>query len=155
MAQTSTSIWRIVVLAFTIIGHGRQAGADAAGSPQSSLAHEAAYSRAQASEGQQVYQMKCTACHLDSLAGGTNESPPLRGKHFLSNWDHKPLRALYSRIITTMPSNDPGSLTEKQTLAVLAYLLEQNGFPLSNDGGFESADSLNNVELSAPQSSSE
>lgn len=41
-------------------------------------------SRAQAAEGLAVYASKCSSCHLDSLAGGMNESPPLKGERFLS-----------------------------------------------------------------------
>jgi hypothetical protein len=39
------------------------------------------------------------------------------------------LRALYSRIISTMPSDNPGTLEEKTVLDIVAYLLERTAFP--------------------------
>src|SRR5690348_3649223 len=87
------------------------------------------YSENQANSGQETYARKCSSCHLDSLEGGVNQSPPLKGGDFVSHWDGKPLRELYSRILSTMPVNDPGSLTKKETLDLVAYILERNAFP--------------------------
>jgi len=87
------------------------------------------YTSAQAASGKVIYSKTCTVCHLDSLAGGVNEAPALKGKQFLSDWEGKPLRSLFGRIISTMPSDDPGSLSEQETLDVLAFLLEENTCP--------------------------
>ena len=89
------------------------------------------YSAAQAAEGQTIYMAKCSTCHLESLGGGMNESPALKGRPFVADFENKPLRNLYSRILSTMPLNDPGSLSDKEALAVVAYLLMENGFPSS------------------------
>jgi S-disulfanyl-L-cysteine oxidoreductase SoxD len=86
------------------------------------------YSTAQAASGQAVYTKNCSSCHLDSLTGGMNESPALKGDQFISDWNGKPLRELYSRILTTMPQDDPGSLSDQEALDVLAYILQQNGY---------------------------
>jgi cytochrome c len=87
------------------------------------------YTPAQAASGKDIYTKSCTVCHLESLAGGVNEAPALKGKQFLSGWEGKPLRLLFGRIISTMPSDDPGSLSEQETLDVVAYLLQENGYP--------------------------
>ena len=39
------------------------------------------------------------------------------------------MRAFYSRILSTMPENDPGSLKENEVLDVIAYVLQAQGFP--------------------------
>ena len=108
------------------------------------------YSQQQAAQGQTVYIAKCTLCHGPALQGGVNESPPLRGQRFLSDWDQMPLRALYSRILSTMPKADPGSLSSEETLELVAYLLQQNGFPTSNARSFASADELNSIRFVPP-----
>jgi S-disulfanyl-L-cysteine oxidoreductase SoxD len=87
------------------------------------------YSKAQAAAGKEVYTKRCSLCHLDTLAGGVNESPALQGNPFLSEWQGKPLRELYGRILTTMPQDDPGSLSNQEALDVVAYILQQNGYP--------------------------
>jgi cytochrome c len=104
------------------------------------------YTQAQARSGKKTYNEKCSSCHLESLEGGTNESPALKGDDFISHWDGQPLRALYSRIISTMPSNDPGSLSEQQTLDVLAYILQKNGFP-SGEKPLQLPDELNKIRF--------
>ena len=108
---------------------------------------EGIYSPAQAAEGQSVYVAKCSACHLENLSGGMNESPALRGEQFVADFANKPLRNLYSRILSTMPLNDPGTLSDKETLAVVAYLLMQNGYPSSPNRSLANPESLDNIEF--------
>jgi|SRR5579872_2873101 len=91
------------------------------------------YAVEQAEAGKAIYAQKCASCHRDSLAGGVNESPPLKGAQFMAAWQGMPLRSLYSRILSTMPKSDPGSLSEAETLNLLAYLLQENGFPPSTE----------------------
>jgi hypothetical protein len=68
------------------------------------------------------------------------------GAAFTSHWSGKPLRALYSRIISTMPITDPGSLSEKETLDLLAYILQGNGFPPGKERT-TSAKELNTIQF--------
>jgi mono/diheme cytochrome c family protein len=104
------------------------------------------YTPAEAASGKAVYASQCSLCHLDSLAGGGNESPALKGAAFISDFDGKPLRSLYSRIISTMPSSDPGSLSDKETLDLVAYILQQNGFPAGKKA-LGSPDALNKIRF--------
>ena len=114
--------------------------------------YDGVYTLAQAKSGKVVYRAKCGSCHLNSLAGGANQSPALKGDRFLSHWDGKTLRNFYSRIISTMPFNDPGTLSEKDTLQVVAYILQVNGFP----NGIKvatSADDLNSIQFTVKRRS--
>ncbi|WP_310498046.1 cytochrome c [Sandarakinorhabdus sp.] len=86
------------------------------------------YTPDQAARGDGVYQQACGACHGAAL-GGTGEAPPLIGGEFISHWDTMTVGDLYDRVRTTMPQNNPQSLTREQYADVLAYLLKANGFP--------------------------
>jgi len=48
---------------------------------------------------------------------------------FISNWSGQSLGDLFTRIHTTMPQNDPGSLNNAEVAQVLAYILSYNQIP--------------------------
>jgi quinoprotein glucose dehydrogenase len=89
---------------------------------------EGIYAAAQADRGSTLYATACGSCHGANLSGGAY-GVPLAGEAFMSNWQGKPVRALYSRIITTMPPTDPGSIAERDLLDLVAHILKANGFP--------------------------
>ena len=45
------------------------------------------------------------------------------------SWQGHALADLYGYVRNSMPKSDPGSLTERQYILVLAYLLKLNGMP--------------------------
>jgi cytochrome c len=125
------------------------AAAQAHGTPGLTV-RDGVYSAAQADSGKVLYTSQCSLCHRESLAGGVNESPPLKGARFLSDWEGMPLRALYSRILSTMPKADPGSLSEEDTLSLVAYLLQQNGYPAASRA-LGPPDALSSILFTLPQ----
>ncbi|HEX4634789.1 MAG TPA: cytochrome c [Rhizomicrobium sp.] len=82
----------------------------------------------QAAQGKTVFENKCLTCHGAELNGG-EMAPPLSGAMFLSNWTGQSLGDLFTRIHTTMPQNDPGSLNNAEVAQVMAYILSFNQFP--------------------------
>ena len=106
------------------------------------------YSTAQADRGRGIFDAKCETCHGAALDGGTL-APALKGREFLSSFQEKPLRRLYSRVISTMPPDDVGSLTEAETLALVALLLRANGYP-AGERELGRADELNSIVVAAP-----
>jgi polar amino acid transport system substrate-binding protein len=87
------------------------------------------YTKAQAEAGQQVYTQHCVACHGDKLQG--KSAPPVAGSAFLKkakalDWSVADMRNL---IVTTMPRDNPGSLTPQQYADVTAYLLAVDCYP--------------------------
>ena len=95
------------------------------------------YSDAQASKGEAVYQDKCAKCHGTELTGG--DAPDLVGAGFASDWDGLTVTQLFDRTKTSMPQDNPGSLSRDDTAAIVAFILEKNGFPsgandMSSDG---------------------
>ncbi len=86
------------------------------------------YTGEQADRGAGIYAQRCGACHGAAL-NGTGEAPPLVGGEFVSHWDTLTVGDLYDRVRTTMPQNDPMSMTREEYADVLAYMLKNNGFP--------------------------
>ena len=85
------------------------------------------YSEAQATRGASAYEASCAGCHRADLGGNTG--PPLREQRFEREFAGKDLKALYTRVATTMPRNAPASLADAVYLDIVAYMLRENGFP--------------------------
>jgi cytochrome c553 len=83
----------------------------------------------QVSNGKSSYDGVCARCHGVQLTGGTDGGPALKGSSFLAHWDGDTLASLYIKIRDTMPRNTPGTISEEVKIEILAYLLQQNGFP--------------------------
>jgi hypothetical protein len=104
------------------------AGASPAMAQSSNTVWDGVYSAAQAEQGHNVYAQSCAPCHGAGL-NGTGESPALMGGEFLDHFDGSTVGDLFDRIFRTMPKNLPGSLKLDGYAAVLAYILQANGFP--------------------------
>lgn len=91
---------------------------------------------------------RCAACHGNQLEGG-QEAPPLRGEEFWAEWDQKTARALYGRIISTMPPDSPGSLVEKDVIDVVAFVVQKNGLP-AGSSRIDHASDLDGIRLQRP-----
>ncbi|MGD0435937.1 MAG: cytochrome c [Bryobacteraceae bacterium] len=107
------------------------------------------YSESQAKNGQIIYRKVCSNCHAEDLAGAEH-APALKGDPFWREWDQQKARLLYRRIISTMPSDDPGSLPEKDVIDIVAFLLKENGLPVGAKA-IESANQLNDITLERPK----
>jgi mono/diheme cytochrome c family protein len=86
------------------------------------------YTDAQAARGAAGFSARCANCHGADL-GGTGEAPALSGAKFLSDFDGLSLGDVFDRIRTTMPQDNPGSLTRDEAADILAYLLKANALP--------------------------
>jgi mono/diheme cytochrome c family protein len=106
------------------------------------------YSNEQADRGRTLFEVKCQSCHGDALEGGTL-APALKGREFLAAFQRKPLRRIYSRIISTMPPEDAGTLTEAESLALVALVLRANGYR-AGDAALTRADDLNAIVVEMP-----
>jgi alcohol dehydrogenase (cytochrome c) len=85
-----------------------------------------AFTPDQAVAGRVLYQARCAACHLADLHG-SNEAPALAGSNFLSVWQSRTTVDLFNRIRTSMPPNNPGSLSDQDSINIVAFILEANG----------------------------
>ena len=83
------------------------------------------FTEAQAASGRSAYNDTCQGCHGANREGA--EGPALKGEAF-ARWLGGPASELYHYRATTLPINDPGSLTPATYAALLAYILQTNGF---------------------------
>jgi mono/diheme cytochrome c family protein len=101
------------------------------------------FTDAQATRGASAYEAACAGCHRADLGGNTG--PALRDQRFAREFAGKDLKALFTRVATTMPRNAPASLGDNVNLDIVAHLLKENGFPA---GPRElTADALDGVRL--------
>lgn len=106
---------------------GSTRGSTAKPSIAGSVGDQGWYSTAQAAQGAALFKQKCAVCHGASLQGGAG--PSLVGNQFFLRYRGKPLSALWSTIHTEMPLTAPSTLSSAQSLALVAFILQRNGFP--------------------------
>jgi cytochrome c len=107
------------------------------------------------SDGQEVYEMTCAACHGEDMAGVKDLGAPalIGGRDTLatdapvktieSYWPHA--STVFDYIRRAMPMNAPGSLTDDETYAVTAYILGRANI-VSEDIVLD-ADSFTQIEM--------
>lgn len=74
--------------------------------------NDGVYTEDQADVGETLYAQHCLLCH--------------NKKYFrpvLKRWEGQPISILYTVMITSMPESNPGFLTEKEYVDILAYIL--------------------------------
>jgi mono/diheme cytochrome c family protein len=80
------------------------------------------FSSTQAERGKTVVSARCAGCH--------GQNNPLSGDSFMLHWEGHDVAALYRKIKETMP---PGaqvtSVTDADKLDIVAFVLQQNGYP--------------------------
>jgi cytochrome c5 len=89
------------------------------------------YTSDQADRGKAIYLQTCAGCHGAGLLGN-DEVTPLKGPHFMSDWDTQTVADLVARIHNTMPLDNPGSVSSASATDVTAFLLQSNDIPAGN-----------------------
>ena len=100
----------------------------AQGAPSLRSVWSGVYTSAQADKGKALFSENCAKCHGGTL-DGNDEIPPLKGSHFMADWESQTVAELIQRVHGTMPMDNPGKLNTESSTAVVAYLLQQNGMP--------------------------
>jgi len=111
--------WLVAALLMGIAGNAQA---------QTASIWDGVYTDAQSDRGATVFTGHCASCHGANL-GGTGEAPALAGPQFLSDFDSLSLGDLFDRIRTTMPQDNPGSLSRDAYADILAFLLKANSMP--------------------------
>jgi PQQ-dependent dehydrogenase (s-GDH family) len=138
---TSTMQDQGAILAFTYEGEGTtestgepmrvsEARRPAAANPSAAPAPPGKtpqFTAQQAAAGKTAYDASCAVCHGSTLTNGTFGTP-LAGAYFKRTWTGKTMRALFDKSKKTMPPAAPASLPDDSYAAILAYVLEVNGF---------------------------
>jgi glucose dehydrogenase/mono/diheme cytochrome c family protein len=110
------------------------------------------YSSEQAAQGATLFKQKCAVCHGATLGGGAG--PALSGNQFFLRYRGKPLSAMWSTVHVDMPLNAPGTLSTAQSLAIVAFILQKNGFPAGPSPIVGHYDTLRIIPASAPGAAS-
>ena len=105
------------------------------------------YTQAQASRGEKTYDQYCTACHGTDLLG-TDFGPGLDGNALMARWNKRTLMEFYELIRNTMPVNSPGGLSQKQYVNLVAFLLQEAGFPSGQVELSQNLDQLAQIKFS-------
>jgi mono/diheme cytochrome c family protein len=87
------------------------------------------YTVEQAARGQEHYDVFCANCHGVDMEGQGVDVPPLADEAFTKKWRGRTLKALFDLVSQAMPENRPGTLKPEVYSAVIAYILQENGFP--------------------------
>jgi mono/diheme cytochrome c family protein len=115
-------------LAIAVLVGVTTAGMFRAVSAQEKTQWDGVYTEDQARRGEPMYQQYCASCHGPDMSGG-EMAPGLTGGEFSSNWNDLTLGQLFDRMRTSMPQNNPGSLTRQQIADILAFILSKGNAP--------------------------
>lgn len=86
------------------------------------------YTKEQATAGKSTFDKFCASCHLFKPAEKPSLNPDLGGDPFFTSWNGRTVKDLQTIILQTMPNDGSAVLTPAQTVEVVAYILQQNGF---------------------------
>ena len=122
---------------------GRQASParGAAAPPAAGSVLDGVFTAAQAERGEQTFREACAACH---------DTGEFSGGRFRIGWVGRPVGELFETISTLMPEADPGSLSRAQYAAVVAYLLQLNGYPAGDADLPSNRQALGRLEIAVP-----
>ena len=99
---------------------------------------DAAYSTDQSRRGEALYKRDCAPCHGESLEGNAQTDrgqrlervlPPLSGDVFKGNWNGRLLSDLFDKIRKTMPRDEQGKLTPRDTAKSSRICSSSMNFP--------------------------
>lgn len=91
----------------------------------------ASFTAEQAARGRAEYERSCIVCHGENLSGGPF-AQPLTGSRFRDRWAGHSMDRLFTQVRTTMPPDRAGQLSRQTYADLLAYILEVNGAPASD-----------------------
>lgn len=86
------------------------------------------YTEEQARRGAALFDAHCAECHGPSGAGG-GMAGALAGAAFSANYDGQTVGDLFDRNRATMPPGKEGQLGGPDNAAIIAFMLQFNGFP--------------------------
>ena len=88
------------------------------------------YTKAQADGAKKQYDTMCADCHPFTVAAKKKPKDlPLGDEPFFETWTGRPLNEMVTVIALTMPNDGSATVTEAEAIDLVAYILQQNGFP--------------------------
>lgn len=78
------------------------------------------YTAAQGTRGAEIFDARCGTCHTER---------EFAGRLFETSWGGKSLFEFFDYIRAEMPHDEPGSLSDQEYTDVVAFVLQNNGYP--------------------------
>jgi cytochrome c553 len=104
------------------------------------------FTDAQATQGGRLYRDRCASCHGARLEG-KEVAPAISGPVFLANWTGLTVDELFERIQTSMPSDNPGTLTRDEVSQLVAFILRTSRFPAGTTALPSDAEALKAITI--------
>ena len=140
MTKLATLVCLIALCALSF-AHAQQAG------ERTTLS--GVFTAEQAKNGERIFQSRCAACHGSDLHATDPEVPDLTDDGFKYGWLGKTVANRFRNIRTAMPAGAPGSLDDQTYIDIVAYILQFNGMPASNQKLVPELDSLEKIVITA------
>ena len=96
------------------------------------------FTESQATRGDTEHQTNCTSCH------GTEK---YAGEAFTKNWIGRTAFDLFDQLKTTMPDDNPGSLSAQQYVDIIAFIFKVNGLPAGADSLTTDTEALRQIKI--------
>ena len=143
LAPPSLAAVALALAAGLVAGGPIGASATGAAATQSSAGSvlDGVFTPAQASRGERTFRDVCAACH---------DTGEFSGGRFRISWVGRPVGELFETISTLMPEADPGSLSRAEYAAIVAYLLQVNGYPAGDVALPTNVRALGQLEIVSP-----
>jgi mono/diheme cytochrome c family protein len=113
------------------------------------------YSEAQAARGQTVFLSVCGRCHGPRGNGAGDPemvaAPAVARGPFLRKWDGQTVATLLEYVRTTMPTDNPKSLSDQQYLDAITYMFALSNIPTGDSDLDLDAAVLEGVEITQAQ----
>jgi mono/diheme cytochrome c family protein len=103
------------------------------------------YTTAQAGRGEETYMGICVACH----PAGTYSTDT-----FKTTWTGRTVGDLFNLVSTTMPKNDPASLSAQEYSQLVAYILKINDVPAGKADLPTEVEKLKEIRIEMPSARS-
>ena len=106
--------------------------------PDAPSVRDGVFTVEQARRGKIAYTGPCDRCHGFKLDGASDDpdmlpAPPVAGPKFLRKWTGRTLVSLFEYVRTTMPSNNPGYLSDAEVADIVAYMLSSSDVPAGSE----------------------
>jgi hypothetical protein len=117
----SVVVW-ITALAFS--------GTAARSAAAEKTTNDGVYTKPQADAAKAPFDKICAECHPFTVAAKKKaKDVPLGDEPFFENWTGRTLGELITTIALTMPNDGSAVVSDAEAVDLVAYILQQNGFP--------------------------
>ncbi len=111
------------------------------------------YTAAQNKRGEELHAAVCAMCHGPQLNGASQPdfppSPAIARASFLRKWAGRTVATLFIYVRHTMPPDNPGTLTDQQTLDAIAHMFASSNMPAGDRELPLGLDALANIMIEA------